>query len=180
MEVEYQVTIDDVIRFNLYHVAHSPFGRRQKWLTRYPVAISLPIFGLLDYVFTGKVAPLVTFCLIALVWYAVTPAWWEWDVGRRTRKVLGEGMNRGLLGPSTLTIGSEGLRVVGDTGETSLKWSAVERVACSGTHTYIYLGATSALMIPHCAFANESTRDRFIDEANRYREGYLGLPPISP
>src|SRR5260221_8902637 len=93
MQVEYEVAIDDMIQFHLYHLAHSPFGRRQKWITRFVPAIAFPFIGLLEYVSRGKIGLLVIFSVVAVVWIAVAPIWWDWEVKRRTRRLMSEGTN---------------------------------------------------------------------------------------
>ena len=96
MTIEYQVSIDDLIRFNLYHLAHSPFARRQKWMVRVVPAIEFLLMGLLAYSQCADIAPFIFAGAFALVWLAVVPMWWDWDVKRRTRKLMGEGQNRGM------------------------------------------------------------------------------------
>jgi hypothetical protein len=180
MQVEYDVTMDDLIRFNLYHFDHSPFVKRQKLRTRYIPVIMFPLFGLAEYAIRGRYGFGIVMCLLSAIWWVVFPAWWKWEVTRRTQKYMSEGSNRGLLGVTRLEVGPNGLHTSGEIGESTLKWSAVEKVAVSDSHTYIYIGAASALMVPHRAFEDGSERTRFIHAVNQYRDGILGLPPLDP
>ena len=168
MKVEYEVTLDDLVRFNLYHLSHSPFGRRQRSMIRYGPAIIFLTLGVIEYLLLGRSSILITGWVVALVFFLATPAWWDWEVKRRTVKFMGEGNNRGITGPCLLTISQDDLQVVSDNGGGNLKWSAIEKIVASGTHTYIYSSSLSAFMIPHKAFTNDAERELFVDTARQY------------
>ena len=103
-------------------------------------------------------AKLVTIALLAAVWFCLAPWLWKRSTSRQTKRLLSEGRNRGLLGQRRLSISPERLHLVTETQESLYQWAAVERIAESEEHVFVYLDAITCIVIPKAAFADGAER----------------------
>jgi hypothetical protein len=72
-----------------------------------------------------------------------------------------EGANKTILGPHELELTESDLIERTPFGESRVRFQAIERVASEGSHTFIYLSAVSANVIPHHA-VSEGDREAFV------------------
>ena len=173
VEVQYEVTMEDIVEFNRYHMAHSPTIRRSLRTARLLVSVAFVAAGILLSVAKGTFTDVAVFGLVSVLWFLLMPAF----VGRRTiknvRRMLSEGENRGLLGKCTLSIAVDGLRVVRETGESTFAWCAVDRIVTAERHVYIYVSTVEALVIPKDAFAAPAGCEWFVERARAWHEAAL-------
>jgi hypothetical protein len=178
MTIEYELTKDDVLAFNLYHRSHSPTLRRQyyfAWLL--PALAWLTVCTALWYCADQRPGePLQTF-LDLLPMFCGVPIYlaiFPWARRRGLRRVLdsmmSEGKNRAVFGRRTVTLSREGIAQSGEFASSSISWRTVERVVRDGDHAYIYSGAVTAIIVPRRAFAGESEFDDFVMTTRRYHE----------
>lgn len=59
-----------------------------------------------------------------------------------------EGLCRGSVGKQELTVLDDGVTVSNPFFETRTRWVGVDRLAETGDHLYLYLGANAAHIIP--------------------------------
>ena len=62
--------------------------------------------------------------------------------------MIGEGRNQSLVGQHLLQVDSDGLLWRSPGTEGKVKWSAIEKVESSEEHTFVYLNAVMAVVIP--------------------------------
>ncbi|MCL4787363.1 MAG: YcxB family protein [Verrucomicrobia bacterium] len=53
-------------------------------------------------------------------------------------------------------------------GQTSTAWQAVERVANTGDHAFVYTSAMAAIIVPRRAFSSAAEFDQFVRAASDY------------
>lgn len=178
MTSEYELTKDDLSAFNLYHHRHSPTARRQYLRSWFVPAViwSLVFAGIWYLADRERGTPLRTF-LDLLPLFSGVPIYllyFPWAYRRKLRKIVAgmvsEGQNRGLLSRRQVTISPEGITESSEFGQTSTAWRAVERVAETGNHAYIYTNALAAVIVPRRAFAGPSEFEEFVRTAKGYHE----------
>lgn len=118
-------------------------------------------------------AILILWAAIAVGWALIIPGALRRSADRQVRRLYREGKNRGILGPHEFEVSDAMLVERTPVGETRTVLAAVERVASDGTHTFIYLSALTAYVIPHGA-VTEGDVDAFIAVVER---GVLGQLP---
>jgi hypothetical protein len=177
MTVEYEITPDDLIAFNLYHHCHSPAARRQylrSWFV--PALVWLLVCtGIWYFADRDRGTPLRTFIEL-LPLFGGVPLYlvcFPWAYRRRVRKIVaamvGEGENRGLLCRHRVAISPDGIGDSCEFGQTSRAWRAVERVARNGDYAFVYTSALAAIIIPRRAFATPAEFENFVRTASDYR-----------
>ncbi len=170
MEIEYELTTEDMMRLNMFHAAHSPTVRHSGQMTTLAGAVLIPLVGFIIYAFERKLSVLVVFVLIDILWIGIGPAWWRWELNRRLKRMLVEGHTPGSTDRCTLTIEPNGIITRTGKVETSLHWDAVEKIVECDTDTIIYVGPMSAIMIPGKAFGSASERQKFLQAVHQFRD----------
>lgn len=161
-EVRYQVGVEDIVAFNDWHHQTSAHSRRLVAIFRAVFALmAVGLFAFMSYSGTPAVM-LVPWCLGAAILVASVPAIFRWSVRRSARRLFAEGHNRGVLGPHHLEVRDDFLLETSDLGEQRTHWRAVERVAVTDDHVFVYLSAMSGHTVPRSAFADEAALQRFV------------------
>jgi len=173
VEVQYEVTMADMVEFNRYHMAHSPTVRRSLRTARVLASAGFVAIGIVISVEQGTFTGLAVFGLASVLWFLLMPALVRRRTIKTVRRMLSEGEGRGLLGKCTLSIAVDGSRVVRETGESTFAWCAVDRIVTAERYVYIYVGATSALVIPKSAFADPAGCEWFVERARAWHEAAL-------
>jgi YcxB-like protein len=91
--------------------------------------------------------------------------------------MIGEGRNRTLLGRQRVTISPESITRSSDFDQTTVRWSAVERVIKDKNHAFVYTSALTAIIVPRRAFADTVAFDVFVLKSTEYhQEADASLP----
>jgi len=150
MEFQYNVTEEDYISFNLFHIKHSKTAKRslniQRWLS--PVifiAISY-ILSLMDD--TPFLLSLPPFLIVSVLWVIFYPKYFYRRIKTGTRKFIREGKNVGMLGEHTLFLSEEGVSEVSANGENKVTWQGMESFHENDNYFYLYNSAVSAFIVP--------------------------------
>lgn len=162
MEIEYQLGEEDLLAFSEYHVAHSPPNREVRRRQTYGYAVLLAVFGLILLLFGGAA--------LAIAFLVLGPPWivyWPWRVKQIQRRQLlaryREGKNPALEVPVVLGIDEEGLTCVTSTSQSRISFAAVQRVADTRDHFFVYLGPEQAMVIPRRRVSRGDV-DTFVQE----------------
>ena len=102
VEVQYEVTIEDMVEFNRYHMAHSPTVRRTLRTARLLASAAFVGIGILISVAEGTFTGLAAFGLVSVLWFLFMPVFVGRAGTKNVRRMLSEGQNRGLLGKCTM------------------------------------------------------------------------------
>jgi len=178
MTVEFELTKDDLIAFNLYHNVHSPTMRRQYFRSWFSPAIVwlLVCTGIWYLADQERGTPLQTF-LDLLPLFSGVPVflvYFPWAYRRKLTKIvdgmISEGKNRNILSHHRLDISPEAITDSSKFEKTSNAWQAIERVVKNEDYAFIYIDSLKAFIVPRRAFADAGAFDEFIHTAMRYRE----------
>jgi hypothetical protein len=168
MIVEYERTLEDLVEFNLFHIAHSPSLQRQILLWRIFFALLTTFLSLgVIYLFDSD-KNLTSFAYIisiigGIVIFFMYPSLNRTNIIRRTRKLLSEGDNRAIIGHQTITVLPEGLFCKTSAGESRLNWIAIDKIVQNDDYIFLYTGAVNAIIIPKEAFPTDEAEQKFLD-----------------
>jgi hypothetical protein len=155
MEVEYELTLDDLRAFRRYHLRTTGRGRTISvgglllWLC-VPVLLAAMLFLQPDWVliiiafFLGVAVG--AFALLLLVVYLRL-------VHLRDEKAFFE-RNPRLFERRRLSVGPEGIRFVCRSGGGFTHWAAVPRLAVTDDHLFLYLCLDDAIAVPRAAIGD--------------------------
>lgn len=150
MNIHYQLTEEDFIQFNLFHLQNSKVGKRSLRLQQFisPVIFIGAAFLLSMYSNLSFIPLLIGFGLVSIGWMLFFPKYYVSLIRRNVRKMFREGRNDGLLGERQMILSDEGIVDRSKNGETTLTWRAIEKMAEDETHIYLYNSSVSAYILP--------------------------------
>ncbi|WP_303969001.1 YcxB family protein [Sporosarcina ureae] len=150
MEIEYALTEEDVVAFNLYHVKNSKVGKNSLQWQRYISPLIFLLFAYFLSVFTDMPrGPLfATFGLTVILWVMLYPKYFYFHITRQVRKMLKGGKNEGLVGKHTMNMNKAGIHDKTVVGETNVQWIGVKNLIEDAEYFYIYTSTVSAYIIP--------------------------------
>ncbi len=179
MTTEFDLTVDDLSTFNLYHHQHSPTARKHYYRAWFiPATVWLLLcLGLLYLLIAVKriglwesfvnIWPL--FCGV-IAHLTIFPWWYRRKVRKIITGMIAEGKNRGLLCHHRVTLSPETISRTGDYGTNSTNWSAVERIVTTSQQLLVYLNSMSAVVIPRRAFVTPTAFDQFVAAARDFHQ----------
>ncbi len=175
MHIDYQLTEDDVVAYANYLWQHQTNPQRTYRRGLY-VGLLVVILGTL---FLARdragglnplmaIVPVLVVCCVVFLLLFVSSS-------KRFAKAVRNSFRRGDLGkralePQRLEITPEGYTQRGELGATITLWKAVEKVAVTKDHLFIFLTKTTALIVPAHAFPDEWEFAEFAETAQRYHE----------
>jgi hypothetical protein len=169
MEITFEVGPDELVAFNLYHLKHSPTVRRQYRIRLFTVPLLMALVAITLFLSAddklAALPALVVVGFLCLVYLLLFPGLRRRGIKKQVRRLIAEGKNAGIFGQHRISITPQEVREVLSVGDSSRRWSAIERIAETDDHVFIYISALSAYIIPKLAFNNELACQQFIRSA---------------
>ena len=165
-QIEYTTSEMDLVAFSDYHVTHSPtLVRAFRWV-RFGFAGAFILFGLLT---GGSVPGFLPWLILAAVWIPLLPVINRRASRRRALRMYREGANPTLVGKHQLRAEPDALISKSEASESRVMWSAVQRVGSTPDHTFIYIGAVNAFVVPRAGVLG-GDYDGFVAAVRRYAQ----------
>lgn len=184
MRVDYEVTIDDLLAFNLYHFNHSPTMKRQVLLGQIIFSVMIIIgFGWIIYSNNVQGLPALIIAgigaLFIALFVAIYPRSVRSSVRKRIKKLAEEGRNTGMIGKQTMILAPDQITVTTEAGTSTYKWTAINKIETTAEWVFIYNTAISAFTIPRRAFPSDDACQTFIETVKAYHSGNAPIPAVA-
>jgi hypothetical protein len=175
MEVEYELTRDDLYAFQWRAAITSSRGRRARrgvyllWLLAVLLFAAVPAIGADGFVISRMN---FTFILVALPIVVL----FQWCLDRllMRRAILQflkeEKPGKGQLGEHRIVLSEDGLVESTAVGESRTSWAGVDRIEQNPEYIFIYTSAAAAHVIPKRAFRDRHEADHFYELARASKE----------
>lgn len=168
MKIDYQLTKQDYIDFNIFHMNHSKTIKKTLFIHRYIVSL---VFLALPFVLSGVsyipiVFWLVPSVVVYILWVIFYPKYFIGIVKRRLSKMLDEGKNTIPLGRQNISITDDGITEITDHSEAKHGWNVVEDIFETKEHIFVYISAVTAHIIPVRAFKSAEEKNALIEMVN--------------
>lgn len=160
LALKYTVSLEDLVAFNEdYFLTSESFQRRfrkERLMLPGVFVIGGITFALLTFVESSNstsryLIGIFTFLLClapGILIFALTPRSSLKGTRMRARNAYSEGKNVTLLGEQELVLDSMALVVRNRFFESRYNWEALEKVTSTDSYIFIYISATSAIVIP--------------------------------
>ena len=168
MKIDYQLTKQDYIDFNMNYMSNSKTVKRVFVAQRYITPI---IFFLVAFVMT-KVTTIVAGNLYrgAIVcyglWIAFYPTYFRWASSKRILKIIAEDKSEEMLGKRCLTLTEKSIFNLTPSGESKTDWKDIKKITETQKHIFIFISSASAYILPARVFKNEDEKKKFMDNLN--------------
>ena len=153
--VVYNVTMDDMVAFNEFHMRGSRTMRSiwRRCLVAFPLLAFVFSMALLWHGEMVSVWPALftaAVCAAGAAGYVLLlKHLYAGRLRKSVRALYSEDQNPCALGEHTLEVDEEGFTVVSRYSRCRYAWGALVKVETEPRYSYIYLGAVNALVIPH-------------------------------
>jgi hypothetical protein len=174
MEVEYQLTSDDLYAFQWRAAYTSPRGRRARRKPYIYLFLTLLLVALLPAIGSdGFVIARVSFLFLVTTFPLVASLYWLFE-RRLIRRAIQELVkqekpDKGQLGTHKIVLTDSGVVETTAVGESHTSWAGVDRVEQSSDYIFIYTSHAAAHIIPKRAFS-ESQAEPFFQVAQTSKE----------
>ena len=166
MEVEYELTFDDLYAFQWRAIFASPRGRRATrkvyllWLLAVLLISIVPAIGA-----DGFAISRVNFTFLVIAFPIVVLAQWYLERRLMRRAILRllkeEKPGRGLIGKHRMVVSEDGLFERTAVGESRTSWAGVDRIEQNPEYIFIYTSPVAAHVIPKRAFRDMQEAEGF-------------------
>ena len=172
MEIEYELTLDDLYAFQWRAAYTSPIARRARLKVHLYLFLTLLLLSSLLASMNGLL--LLNYIFIATSFVILNLMTW-WLHRRLTRRAIlqllkEERPNRGQLGRHNLRLSEVGLVETTEVGESRCSWMGVDRVEESDDFVFIYTAPHAAHVVPKRAFGTPHEAETFYDFARACQE----------
>ena len=166
MEVDYEITRDDLYAFQWRAVFQSARGRRARRMAYVGWLLAIGLFAIVPAIGPHGITlsrVSLTFIFISLLVVFLLQWCLERSLVRHAIRQLlkDERPDRGQLGRHRLVLGDEGLTESTAVGESRTRWAGVDRVEQTPDYIYIYTSPAAAHIVPKRAFPNPAQADAF-------------------
>ncbi|GEK91235.1 YcxB family protein [Alkalibacterium kapii] len=166
MKLEYELTEEDYLNFNIYHSRKSPSIKKKIFIQRImgPIIFMITPFVVTNFSDIPLWYWLTIFIFMSIVWFIYYPKYVNWELKKGVEKMLEEGNNENLFDRKSLTITEEGLREVSSIGSSNVSWDKINSVDETKEYIYVYISSLSAHIIPKRAFNDPNEQKNFLNE----------------
>ena len=168
MKIDYQLTKQDYIDFNMNYMSNSKTVKKLFIAQRYIVPI---IFLLIPFIMIKATSiPLGywvnVFLVCYVLWVIFYPKYFKWTVSKRILNMLDEGENADMLGNRSLTLTEKCIIDSSTLSESKTDWSVIEKITQTKKHIFIFISAVAAYILPVRVFKDENEKKKFIMKLN--------------
>jgi len=161
MKLQYELTNQDFIDFNINFIETSPVMKRSLLIQRimFPILL-LASPATLSNLFDVPFMVLMTlFGVLAILWALFYLKWFKFRIARKSEKLIASGKVPGIVGPHELFI-EQGI-ISDKTSANITRYETIEKVVESRTHIFIYVSQVMAYIVPKKVFTTPSEMETF-------------------
>lgn len=159
MELRYELTKEDIISFNMYHLKHSPTMKKQYMFLR----IAPPVIFILSGIVFLKSSyiHLALFTLLAIIWYFYYEKRYNHYIKKQIDKMLSEEKNNGMIGEQTITITENAITETNSYATSEYKNKFLNKIGENEHYYFLYLSSVTAMIIPKNVFTGDAMKEEF-------------------
>ena len=179
VNLEYDLSVDDMIALGTYHSEHSPEEKRRYRLFQGVILaiVVVLLVSTVSSVLAGQtpdtpgglaIAFLPLLCPGILLFLVFSPAVRRWSVSRAVRRAFAEQDEQGSIGRQRLTVTPQALHLETNVAELNIDWASISDIDATEDHIFVHTVANQAFVVPRTAFPNQATFEAFMDTLRTY------------
>jgi hypothetical protein len=177
MNVEYELNIDDVLAFHLYHRWHSPqlgwFWKLTRYSLLFVAAIEIIFAIVLIIAFGEDMLPfsvaLGILAILTFLYSILSPFMSRKTLRWALTRDYSQGRNK-LIGKHKLSITPDAVTDITDMGESMTRWNARGYVKSTDRYLFMLDRASSPYIVPKRTFLDEAAFKQFVEVAKSYHQ----------
>ena len=169
LELNYNITKQDYIDFNLNYFNNNAVVQRSIWMMRVATAIIVIIGGsvLMYWLHALTVVSGFVYLALAAACFFGTPWYMRHKMVKNVEKILKNAKNKQLCGPKTLILRDDDFELRGENEDTVYQYDAVQRTASDDKHYFIFVDEFSAIIVPFEAFGSMDEQRSFYERITK-------------
>ncbi|XDD45293.1 YcxB family protein [Leptospira sp. WS39.C2] len=167
MELEYTLTEEDILNFNIYHSDNSPTTKKNILIGRTIVPIILIAFIFLLGFPNDKnffIGISIIYLPILSIWLIFYPKYIRYSIKKNVKALLAEDLNTGMIGYQKLIITETEFIQITEFSNTQRFKEFITKIEESSEYIYLYLSSITTLIIPKSVLWNNK-----INKENLYK-----------
>lgn len=165
MKIKYQITKDDYLEFNMYHLENSPSVKKELRVHKYIIPLLLIAAAAAFSLLTGM--PLVItfpiFLIFAVLWSISYPKFYKQNAMKNVSRVLDHGVQSQGAPRYVLNLKEDGVYATSGAGQTFNKWSDIIKFEETDSHIFLYVTEKLAHVVPKRAFKTAEEKNEFLN-----------------
>ena len=166
MELKYEVTEEDYIKFNIYHAENSRSHKKTYNMLKYwiPTLCGIAIFFIGPSLFKQpKFYWGIIAILYILIWIKRFPKTYEKLIRRSTKGMLKDGDNSSMICQNTMIIEGNDIRVINEYSTEITSKEGIKEVKVYDDMILIYLSGFTAHIVP-TRYLTRETKEEFLEK----------------
>lgn len=168
--IDYVMTAEDQVEFNLYYSSISPNHARQRRISQVIVPIVYVVMALV-LLFIRSYAASFAFIGVAVAWFVLAPRYFGWRYRRYCERQVDEVAAETLPRAVMMELEPDGIVSASDQGNAKFTYDAVDRIEKLENYTYVFIGKGTALILPHDRVEHQAIEDFVTELEARLHEG---------
>ncbi|KMT21880.1 YcxB family protein [Clostridium cylindrosporum] len=171
MDINYELTKQDFIDFNIFHMSYSSTFKKVLFIQRYILPL---IFFVVPFIIASMSnVPLLYWIIAALLgyllWANFYPRLLKRIMAKKISEMIDEGKSAEFLGSRRLILNDDGIIGSSEHNESKTDWSSVGDVVETKSHIFIYIDSVSAHIVPIREFKNAEEKSKFIEKIECFK-----------
>ena len=174
MQLTYELTKEDFINFNFYHIENTSRAKKSLKMQRF---VSPIIFLIAPFPVTMlSESPLsfwfTIFGAMYVLWVVLYPTYFKFSIRNKMQKLIDKGAGVEILGVNQIKLTDEGLESINERtqGISTCAWKDVDSMKEIDKYIFIYKDFMSAFIVPKRDL-DEETKNEFIEKVEKYIQG---------
>jgi hypothetical protein len=170
VRIDYELTIDDFVAFNIFAQHGIPVIKRQR-LGAHAVFVTIILLAIMELVFgTNPVVRVVASAIACGVSVIFIHALMfnTYAIKKLIRKKIAQGMYGTSLGRQSLEVTADFYIHTKQFQETRGSWQSIETIRTTTDYAYLSYDELHALIVPKRAFASELEWHSFLNDVNAW------------
>lgn len=167
MTLEFTLTEDDIVDFNVFHLLNDPKIKRRETMRRIFVSgftlFLYAAFSMKNFKFNPLYPvyylPLAAVAVFIFLYYHKI---YRFTVHRRVKKILKANPGRGITGKYVIKTGKTGFEITTEGGGNKYKNSEIVSVYQTETFIYLYRDKNIAIAVPKNIFDKKNSEKEFL------------------
>ena len=160
--VNYTVSEQDYLDFNLYAVNHNPQQKKTMLLLRLVLPLLLCFVLVLPVVvnhdYQNIIPRAVVYLMISLIWFFLVKPLFTALMKNNVRSQMKK--SRSLYSPQgTLYFADDAIRDVSADVTTEIRYEKIEKIVVQNNCIYLFYSPITAILIPFASFSSDAQRD---------------------
>lgn len=150
MKINYELTTQDYIDFNMHFTHNSETVKKSLFIQRYiaPIIFLIVPFFIKDFRSESFKFSMGVFFIMFLLWIGLYKKHFDLSIKRRLSKFIKEGNISSMLGKKTLELSHDEIVEISNGNRSSISWDSVYKIAETDKHIFIYIDSMQAFIIP--------------------------------